>query len=165
MAAPSLSRIAVLGAGAWGTALAVTARRAGCTVTLWARSPAAAAGIEATRENARRLPGIRLEPEIAVTADMDAARAGADAVLMVVPMAAVRVTAASLAGALRPGVPVAMCAKGIEPVTGLFPAEIVAGLLPEAAVAVLSGPTFAAEVAAGKPTAVTLACREEAIAT
>ena len=164
MAAPSLSRIAVLGAGAWGTALAVTAHRAGCEVALWARSPGAAAGIAATRENARRLPGISLDPAIVVTADMEAALAGAGAVLLVVPLLAVRVTAASLAGTLRPGVPVTMCAKGIEPGSGLFPAEIVAALLPESPVVVLSGPTFAAEVAAGKPTAVTLACREEAIA-
>src|SRR4051812_34830853 len=100
----TFGRIGMLGTGAWGSALANIAARAGREVTFWGRDPAAVAAIAATRENPR-LPGIRLDPRVTVTADL-AAVAAADAVLLVVPAQALREVAAALAPVLRPDIPV-----------------------------------------------------------
>ena len=155
----SLQRIAVIGAGAWGTALANTAVRAGRDVTLWARDPAVVALLTTTRENAR-LPGVRLDERVAATgAIADAAQA--DAVLLAVPAQDLRVAATALAPHVQKDVPVIACAKGIERGTHRFMTEIIAETLPAAAPAILSGPSFAADVARGLPTAVTLACVDE----
>ncbi len=149
-------RIAVLGAGAWGTALAMTALRAGRDVTLWARDAALLAEIDAHHENRRRLPGIALDPALQTTPDL-ADAAAADAVVLAVPAQTVRQVAGDLAPHLRPGTPVVIAAKGFERETGRLMSEVVAEAAPAARPAVLSGPSFAADVANGLPTAVTLA--------
>jgi len=155
-------RIAVIGAGAWGTALANVAARAGRTVTLHARDAASAAVIAAKRESPR-LPDLRLDDRVAVIAE-GAAAAQADAILLAVPAQALRAVAAALATALKPATPVISCAKGIERGTGLFMTEVIAACAPQAVPAVLSGPSFAADVMRGLPTAVTLAAADAQIA-
>jgi glycerol-3-phosphate dehydrogenase (NAD(P)+) len=157
----SINRIAVIGAGAWGTALANAAARAGRDVVLWARDPASVAALTTTRESPR-LPGIRLDQRVAATGAL-ADVAHADAVLLVVPAQDLRTATTSLASHLDTGVPVVACAKGIERGTHKFMTEIIAGTLPAALPAILSGPSFAADVARGLPTAVTLACADEAV--
>ena len=158
----NLQRIAVIGAGAWGTALANTAARAGRDVTLWARDPAAVAQLTTTRENPR-LPGIRLDDRVAATgAISDVVQA--EAVLLVVPAQDLRTAATALASHVAQSTPVIACAKGIERGTHRFMTEVISETLPKAVPGILSGPSFAADVARGLPTAVTLACADEAIA-
>ncbi len=156
-----MRQIAVVGAGAWGTALANLAARAGAHVTLWARDPAHAAEMAATGVNARRLPGVPLAPTVMPTADL-AAVATADILLLAVPTQALRSAAVALAPFVRPRAPIIICAKGIERGTGLFPSQVLAEILPDNPPAVLSGPSFAADVAKGLPTAVTLAAQDGA---
>jgi len=158
----AVERIAVIGAGAWGTALANTAARAGRDVTLWARDPAAVALLTTTRENPR-LPGIRLDDRVAATGAI-ADVAQADAVLLAVPAQDLRTAATALSSHISNGIPVIACAKGIERGTLHFMTEIIAETLPDAVPAILSGPSFAADVARGLPTAVTLACPDETTA-
>jgi glycerol-3-phosphate dehydrogenase (NAD(P)+) len=157
-----IQRIAVIGAGAWGTALAATAAAAGRDVTLWAREPEVADSINGAHRNEAFLPGIDLPETVAATTDVAQAVAGADAVLMVVPSQFLRPVCAALARVLPRGVPVCVCAKGIERGSGLLMTDIVAELLPENPVAALSGPSFASEVARGQPTAVTIASADAA---
>ena len=157
-----LDRIAVVGAGAWGTALANCAARAGRDVTLWARDAAAVAAMMATR-GSPRLPGVRLEDRVAATGAI-ADVMHADAVLLAVPAQELRVAAAGLLPHIRKDVPVVACAKGIERGTRKFMTEVIAEALPGATPAILSGPSFAIDVARGLPTAVTLACADESIA-
>jgi glycerol-3-phosphate dehydrogenase (NAD(P)+) len=157
-----IDRIAVLGAGAWGTALANCAARARANVILWGRDPAAINLIAARRENPK-LPGVRVADGISVTADLQRA-AHADAVLLVVPAQAVREVASAVSDVLAPGTPVVVCAKGIERGTHKFMTEVIAECAPAAIPAILSGPSFATDVARGLPTAVTLACRDEVVA-
>lgn len=159
---PGIESLGIVGAGAWGTALSVLAARAGRAVTLQARRAAAAAAIAATRQNAEHLPGIALPPQIAVTADLAAALA-ADAVLYVQPAQHLRAFCAAAAPHWRADAPLLICAKGIEVKTGRLLTEIAAELLPAAEIAVLSGPSFAAEAAAGLPTAVVIASTEAAL--
>jgi glycerol-3-phosphate dehydrogenase (NAD(P)+) len=149
-------RVGVLGAGAWGTALANLAARAGAQVRLWARDPAHVAEMAATGVNARRLPGVPLLSPVRPEAEM-AVAAAADLLLAALPAQALRGALTALGAHLAPGVPVVLCAKGIEQGTQLFVSEVAAQLLPETPLAVLSGPSFAADVAVGLPTAVTLA--------
>jgi len=158
-----MSRIAVVGAGAFGTALACVARRAGSDAIVWARDKAIADSIYAGRGNPVYLPDISLEPGIAATTDMAQALDGADAVLLVVPAQYLRAAAENLAPHLPAGSPVVLCAKGIERGTCALMTDVVAETLPGAPVAVLSGPTFAREVALGLPTAVTLAAADAAL--
>jgi len=157
-----MNTIGVVGAGAWGTALALTARRAGREVVLWAREPQVAHSINTARINADYLPGIDLDPRIRATTDM-AEVAAADAILLVSPAQHLRTACHALAPHWRPGVPAVICAKGIELSTCALMAEAVAAELPQAAIAVLSGPTFATEVARGLPTAITLACADASL--
>lgn len=149
-------RIAVLGAGAWGTALAQQAARAGNAVTLWARDAGRAGAIQAARENQRYLPGVALHPAIQVTADA-AALAGADLWLLVVPAQHLRATLEALPDT---GAKLVVCAKGVERGTLLLPLEILEQLRPAATTAVLSGPNFAHEVAKGLPAAAVIASRD-----
>jgi glycerol-3-phosphate dehydrogenase (NAD(P)+) len=155
----TFQRIGIAGAGAWGTALANCAARAGRDVTLWARDPAAVADMVATRTS-RRLPEVTLDPRVAATgaiADLH----HADAVLLAVPAQELRVAAAALAPHIAKGIPVIACAKGIERGTHRFMTEVIAETLRGAVPAILSGPSFASDVARGLPTAVTLACADE----
>ena len=155
-------RIVVIGAGAWGTALANVSARAGRDVVLLARDAAAADRIASTRESPR-LPGVRLDDRVAVSADLGAATK-ADAVLLVVPAQALRGVATAVAGHLTPSTPLIACAKGIERGTHRFMTEIIAECAPSAVPAILSGPSFATDVVRGLPTAVTLAAADGAIA-
>lgn len=155
-----MARVAVIGAGAWGTALALVAHDGGADVALWAHRPEVAAAIAAAGENAAYLPGIAVPAAVAVTADLARAAAGADAVLLVTPAQYVRETARRLAPHVPGHVPVVVCAKGIERGTGALMSAVAAETLPGRTLAVLSGPTFAAEVARRLPTAVTLACAD-----
>jgi glycerol-3-phosphate dehydrogenase (NAD(P)+) len=154
----AFSRIAVIGAGAWGSALALACARAGRTVTLWEPDAAHAAHLRRTRES-RFLPGVRIDDAIVLAGD-GAAAAAAQVVLVVVPAQAVRAVALALAPAIAAGQPLVVCAKGIERGTKKFMTEIIAECVPHARPAILSGPSFAADVARGLPTAVTLAARE-----
>jgi glycerol-3-phosphate dehydrogenase (NAD(P)+) len=157
-----MQRIGIIGGGAWGTALAVTARRAGREIILWAREAEVVAAINERHENPLFLPGIAVDPAIAATGEL-AVAAAADAVLLVVPAQHLREIAAALAPSLRPGAAVVICAKGVEAATGALMSEVAAALLPGATLAILSGPTFAGEVARGLPTAVTLATADPAV--
>jgi glycerol-3-phosphate dehydrogenase (NAD(P)+) len=151
-----VNTVAVIGGGAWGTALANAAALAGRTVILWMRDPEAAARLQAARENARYLPGVPLHECVTATGDLADVNA-ADAALLVTPAQAVRTAVGAFAPHLRPDAPVVICAKGIERETRRFLSDAVAEIRPGAPVAVLSGPSFAADVARGLPTAVTLA--------
>jgi len=157
-----MKTIGVIGAGAWGTALAATARRGGRDVVLWAHEPEVVAGIRAAGENSVYLPGIALDPGVRATTDL-AEAAACDAVLLVTPAQHLRGICQLLAAHWRPGVPAVICAKGIEAGTGALLDAAVAAELPGAPVAVLSGPTFAIEVARNLPTAITLASADAAI--
>lgn len=158
-----MNRIGIVGAGAWGTALATAARRAGRRVVLWCRRPDLAETINRIHRNDARLPGVDLDPGIVASADL-AAAIDADLVLLAVPAQHGRAVSAAAAKAWRPGVPVVLCAKGIEQTTGALMGEVVAETLPGVPLAVLSGPSFAAEVARQLPTAVTLAAADPALA-
>lgn len=156
----------IMGAGAWGTALAQLSRRAGHKTAIWAREPEVADAINAKRENPLFLPGIKLDPGIAAGAD-PAILAGCDAILLAVPAQYLRASAAILGNLLKGRLPpLVICAKGLElggPTGGSLMTEVLVDVLPEAPFAVMSGPTFALEVAQGLPTAVTLACRDAAL--
>jgi glycerol-3-phosphate dehydrogenase (NAD(P)+) len=154
--------VAVIGAGAYGTALADVAARAGRDVVLYARSAAAAEAIQTLRESPR-LPGVAIDASVFVTADL-ARAARADVILLAVPSQQLREALAALAPLLPPGVPVVACAKGIEHGTRKFMTEVIEDVAPDAVAAILSGPNFADDVAKGLPTAVTLACADESIA-
>ena len=151
------SRMAVLGAGAWGTALALTALAAGRDTLLWVREDDVLASIQAERKN-RFLPGVTLPGELQVTGDL-AQAAKADALLLVVPAQVLHGFARKLSPHLKPGTPLVICAKGIEKNSGKLVHEMVADAAPSAAVAILSGPSFARDVARGLPTAVTIAAK------
>lgn len=154
--------IAVLGAGAWGIALANAAARARHDVALWARDPAQVAEMAVSRESGK-LPGVKLENKVRPEASL-AAAAQADLILSVVPAQATRGLAMALAPLLRPGVPIVLCSKGIEQGTSRFLSEVIAECLPGHPPVALSGPSFAADVSRGLPTAVTLAAGNEGLA-
>jgi len=155
-------RLSIIGAGSWGLALAGTAQRAGRDVTIWTRSVSAAEALAATR-GSPRLPGVRIDDNIAVTASLDDA-VRCDALLLAVPAQALREVASALTPLITNGMPVVACAKGIERGTRKFMTEVIAQSAPNATPAMLSGPSFASDVARGMPTAVTLACAEEKVA-
>ena len=149
--------IAVLGAGAWGTALAIQADRAGKRAMLWARDPARAALIDQTRTNERLLPGVTLPAGISVTADARRALDGAALILLVVPAQALRPVLQSLPALPAP---VLICAKGVEVGSLMLPLEILAETHPGASAGVLSGPNFAHEIARGLPAAAVVASHD-----
>ncbi len=151
-------QIAVLGAGAWGTALAYTAQQAGRKVTMLAREEEVAEALSSGRGNPAYLPGVKLPP-IETSTDV-AVLEGAGAVLAVVPAQFARENFRAVRPAMAPGTPVLLCAKGIEQSTLSLMTDVLTEELPEAVPAVLSGPSFAADVARGLPTAVTLACHD-----
>ena len=148
--------IAILGAGAWGTALAISLS-ARHRVTLWARAAAQVAAMSATRRNQRYLPEIQLPQEIRLTSELKAALADAELVLVVVPVSALRPTLRQIAQLSAP-VPVILACKGFEAETARLPHQVLAETLPPTfSYGVLSGPSFALEVARGLPAALTLA--------
>ena len=159
---PSFRSVAVIGAGAWGTALAGVAARAGRDVVLYARQPERAAEIAATRANPK-LSGARLDANVEVTGDI-ARAAAADIILIATPAQNLRDAVAALAPHLARATPVVACAKGIERGTHKFMTEVIAETARDAMPAILSGPSFAQDVARGLPTAVTLAAKDEALA-
>jgi glycerol-3-phosphate dehydrogenase (NAD(P)+) len=150
------SRIAVLGGGAWGTALALASIAAGRDTILWAREDDVVADIARTGENKRFLPGVTLPKSLRVTGALEDAT-GADAMLLVMPAQVLAGFARTLAPLITPGAPLVICAKGIEKDTGLLVNEVLAKAAPQATPAILSGPSFARDVAKGLPTAVTIA--------
>ncbi len=152
----------VIGAGAWGTALALVASRAGLDVLLQAREPEVVESIRARRVNEAFLPGITLDDRVSVTADL-ADLAACDVILAVPPAQHMRSTLTAFAAHHRAGVPVILCSKGIERGSLKLMTDVLAETLPAAPAAVLSGPSFAGEVARGLPSAVTLACADEAL--
>jgi glycerol-3-phosphate dehydrogenase (NAD(P)+) len=142
------SRVLVVGAGAWGTALAIQAARAGNQVTLWARRPSLFAGGAGPR-----LPGIVLPASVRITGELDTA---CEAIIMAVPMQHMR----EVLGAMRPPAPLLICCKGVELGTLCLPLEVAAALHPDVPAAVLTGPNFAHEIAAGQPAASVVAAKE-----
>ena len=151
-------RVGVIGGGAWGTALAQVAAAGGETL-LWAREPEVVVSVNSDRENRLFLPGIPLDPAIRATADLADLRS-CDALLVVTPAQHMR----SVLSAMPPlPIPHILCAKGIEEATTRLMHEVAAEVRPGAPIAVLSGPTFAHEVAAGLPAAVTLAIADRAL--
>lgn len=153
-------KIGVIGAGAWGTALAQTYAAAGNDVTLWAREPEAVSAINAQHENTLFLPGVRLHENVRATGDM-AAAAKAHIVLLVTPAQYVRAALASLKGLVKKNCPVVICAKGLETGTGRMLSEAAAEEAPEMKIAILTGPTFASEIARGLPSGVTVAAKSK----
>ena len=151
-----MSRIAVIGAGAWGTALAMTAARAGRTVGLWARELEVVESIRRDRRNALFLPDYRVDEAVVPTGDLGEAAAGAELALLVAPAQHVGAVAKQLAG-LPDAPPIVVCAKGIDRASGRLLSEVVANALPGRPAVVLSGPSFAGEVAQGLPAALTAA--------
>ena len=150
------NRVGIVGGGAWGTALAVAAHNAGAATLLWARSEAIVEHINREHENKAYLPGIKLPDQLLASATMQPL-ADCDTALMVVPTQQSRQVFAQLMDVWPDDKPLILCAKGIERQTGLLPAGIIRDLRPNQVVAALSGPSFAVDVVAGKPTAVTLA--------
>jgi glycerol-3-phosphate dehydrogenase (NAD(P)+) len=161
-----MTRAAVLGAGSWGTALAVHLARAGVPAILWARRPAVAAAIGAARENAAYLPGCRLPDGLVVTGDLAVALADRDLVIFAAPAQATRALFGAAAPHLAAGADLLLASKGLEQASGLRLTEVLAAEIPAraAGAAVLSGPSFAAEVAKGDPTAVVVASLDGAAA-
>ena len=157
-----MRRIAILGAGAFGTALAAIAARAGRDVVLWGRDALQIADIAQKRQNLRYLPGITLPAGISVTADLATALT-ADVLVAAIPTQALRSAVQTCAPLLRPGVPLVAAAKGIEQASGCFVMEILRSTAPLTTPAILSGPSFAADMARGLPTAVTLAAENAEI--
>jgi len=158
-----MTRVAVIGGGAWGTALACVTCRAGNDTIIWARNEAVVASINAGEGNHLYLKDVAVEPDIVATSDMEAATAGADIALIAVPSQFVRNVTLRMAPSVAIGTPIALCAKGVERTTGALMSEVLAETLPQAKIAVLSGPTFAQEVARNLPTAVTLAASDRMI--
>lgn len=151
--------VAVVGAGAWGTALAMAAAGNASKVLLWAREDEVVESIRTAQENRLFLPGVGLPEGIEATGELSRI-AEADALLAVTPAQHMRTTLGAMRAFLKPGTPVVICAKGIENGTGLLLNEVLDAVLPDAAPAILSGPSFARDVARGLPTAITIAARE-----
>ncbi len=157
-----IKAVSVIGGGAWGTALAQTLAHGGTQVTLWAREPEIVDDINARNVNRVFLPGVSLDPSIRATGDL-ASAAAADVLLAVVPAQHMRGVMSKLARHLVPEVPVVVCSKGIERETGKLLGDVIEEVAPHVQRAVLTGPSFAADVARGLPSALTLACHNEAL--
>lgn len=152
--------IGIVGGGAWGTALAQSVVKAGRDAQLWAYEYETISDINDHHQNRTYLPGVSLDRKIRATGKLSEI-AKTDALLLVVPAQHLRAISTDLAPHLPEGRPVVICAKGIEQKTDKLMGDVLAEALPHAALAVLSGPSFAAEVARGLPAAVTLACKDE----
>jgi glycerol-3-phosphate dehydrogenase (NAD(P)+) len=152
--------VGIVGGGAWGTALAQTMRLAGRDALLWAQEAEVVSEINESHTNAAFLPGVRLDGALGATREL-ADMAARQVVLMVAPAQHVRAVSMALAPHLAAGTPLVICAKGLEQRTGKLLGEVVAECVPQAALAVLSGPSFAADVVRGLPAALTLACAAE----
>lgn len=157
-----IDSIGIVGGGAWGTALAQAMCRVGRDVVLWAREQDVVAAINARHVNETFLPGVALDPSVRATGIL-ADSAACDALLLVSPAQHVRSIAKDLRPFLRKGQPVVMCAKGIEQASGKMMGDVLAAELPDVTEAVLSGPSFAADVARGLPAALTVACADERV--
>lgn len=158
----TFQKIGIVGGGSWGTALAQAVIKSGCEALLWAYESETVRGINEDHINTAFLPGIPLDPALRATSEL-AEIAECDAILMVAPAQHTRVIAGQLAGALPEGRPVIMCSKGIEQSTRKLMSQVLGEALPQALPAILSGPSFAAEVAQGLPAALTLACEDEGV--
>jgi glycerol-3-phosphate dehydrogenase (NAD(P)+) len=158
-----MTRIGIIGGGAWGTALALLARRAGHDALIWAREADVVTAINERAENPRFLPGVRLDAAIRATGELGEPVSTCALIALVAPAQHVRSIAAQLA-AIGKTPPLLICAKGVEQASGLLMSEVLAEALPGVPLAVLSGPTFAREVAEAKPTAVTIASANQALA-
>jgi glycerol-3-phosphate dehydrogenase (NAD(P)+) len=155
----AIRTIGVVGAGAWGTALALSAARSGHNVIVWAREAAVVESVTARRENTAFLPGAMWPENVSATNDLNA-MARADLVLLASPAQALRTVARELKPVLAQGTPVLICAKGMERRSGQLMSEVCEQELPDAMLGMLSGPSFATDVARGLPTAITLALRD-----
>jgi len=158
----ALQSVGIVGAGAWGTALAITARRAGRDVVIWGYEPETVTDIEQNHRNDAYLPGVSLDPTIAATARLNEV-ANCDLLLLATPAQHARKIVSALAPDLKNEQILVICSKGLEQTTGKLISQVVAEIAPGPKIAVLSGPSFAAEVARGLPAAVTLATAEEAL--
>jgi glycerol-3-phosphate dehydrogenase (NAD(P)+) len=156
----ALQSVGIVGAGAWGTALAITAHRAGRDVLVWAYELETLRDINESHRNGSYLPGVALDPAIEATARFNEV-ANCDMLMLVTPAQALREIAGELAPYVRPGQSLVICSKGIEQTTGKLMSQVAMDVLPEAEIAVLSGPSFAGEIARGLPAAVTLATAVE----
>ncbi len=159
MTQSSIQKFGVIGGGAWGTALAQTLSQSGRDVKIWAFEPECVAAINTEHENTLYLKGVKLDPRITATRDLSELT-DRDAVLMVTPAQHMRGTLEQFAPHARDGLPIILCSKGIEIKTRMFMSQVLEDVLPLATPAVLSGPSFAIDVAQGLPTAVTLACAD-----
>lgn len=157
-------KIAILGGGAWGTALGCMAAQNGHQVLLYARDQATVDDINLNARNSRYLPQITLHSNLRATTRYEQALQHADTVLVVIPAQSMAAALQDLKSHIPAGCPVVLCAKGIERSTGRLMSQIIADILPDHPIAALSGPSFASDVAQGLPTAVTIACEDLAIA-
>ncbi len=155
-----MKKVSVIGGGAWGTALAQMLAAAGRTTQIWSLEEEVVAAINTNHMNDLYLAGVPLHEDLRATSDLGEA-AEAELILLVTPAQFLRPVTVELAAHLKPGVAMVICAKGIEKDTHALMSEVLAETVPGAPQAVLSGPTFAIEVAQGLPTAVTLACADE----
>lgn len=155
-----IDSVGVIGGGAWGTALAQTLRLAGRDVLLWAREPETVDDINERHVNRTFLPGVSLDPGLKATGAL-ADIAGRDCILLVAPAQHMRRVAGELTGQVKAGTPLVLCSKGIEQSSSKLMSAVLSETVPGATIAVLSGPSFAADVARGLPAALTIACRNE----
>lgn len=156
--------IAVLGAGAWGTALALVLARNGHAVTLWGHDPNQMRQLETDRENRRYLPGALFPDTLHADGNIQTVMQGVDGVLVVVPSHAFREVVENAMPYMTPNMVLGWASKGLDPKTHLFLSDVVNTLFPHKGFSILSGPSFASEVAAEKPTAITLASTDDATA-
>jgi glycerol-3-phosphate dehydrogenase (NAD(P)+) len=159
-----MSRISVLGGGAWGTALALTAARVGHEALLWARDAKTVDAVNHRRENPGYLPGLTFDAPVTAGSDAAEVMRGAALILAVVPAQSLRAALEELTPSIPAGVPLVLCAKGIERSTGMLLSQMAGTIAPHSPIAVLSGPSFALDVARGLPTAVTVAAADERLA-
>jgi glycerol-3-phosphate dehydrogenase (NAD(P)+) len=159
-----MARIDIVGSGAFGTAMACVLRRSGHAITLWAREPEVVAAINRDSRNPQFLDGVDLPPGIAATTELGAVVEDAKFVLLAPPAQHMRAVAVSLKSHLQGNIAVVSCSKGIERETLALMPEVLREVLPRSPAAVLSGPSFARELAAGLPCGVTLACADPATA-
>jgi glycerol-3-phosphate dehydrogenase (NAD(P)+) len=155
-----MARVGVIGGGAFGTAMACVVRRSGHDITIWVREPEIAASINRDSANPVFLPGVTMTPGIKATDDLAVAADGAEFLVLAPPAQHMRAVTAQLRPFLKDGTPVVSCSKGIERGTHALMSQVIAETLPSVPIAVLSGPSFANEIAVDLPTGVTLACRD-----